>query len=237
MDKNLRDLLDFDPIGTVEDKLGVPIDAKTTDPKVIGTGMAVAFLHSELKRRNLKERNDTYMSMPLIDFMSIVIDEGFKCIYEEEFIDDQWERQSRRERFAIYWHDDGILLNFESYDGQKHINSGKIHYNWRPLILDVAHRLHLYSSGGYHDYDNDPVWIGDHDIREAMRFNINNFRTYGNFVVPWVETPFLWFLNYMETKPEGYNYDEINIRKLAKIDPEIRAKFIVPNCKYYKELI
>ena len=168
--------------------------------------------------------------------MCIIIDEGFKCIYEEEFIDDLWDGKSKRERFAIYWHDDGMLLKFDSYSEQKDLNSGKLYYCWRPLIPDVAHRLHLYSSGGYHNYDTDPVWVGDHDIREAMRFNINNFRTYGNFVVPWVKTPFLWLLNYMETQDKDYSYDEINVRKLKMIDPEIRAKFIVPGCKYLEEL-
>ena len=174
------------------------------------------------------------MSMPLIDFVGILIYDGFKCIYEEEFIDPGWESSPKTERLNIYWHDrDGLLVVFDTYWGQKSVNSAKLYYNYKPIDGKVFCELGLGQSGCFHDRTINGIWIGSYDAREALKFHIDNLRTYGDFIVPWVQTDFLWFLNFMDTKDEKYDYVKINKRKLVKIDSKIRNKFITPDSEYY----
>ena len=42
------------------------------------------------------------------------------------------------------------------------------------------------------------VWIGDNDVREGLAFRLEQMRSGGQFVTPWIERPFLWLLNYTE---------------------------------------
>lgn len=233
MDGKLKRMLEFDPLDAVEKATGKKMGKSLDDP-ITAAGLAVNLLHNKMKKNYLKERDDSYMSMPLVDFVTILINEDFKLIYEEEFIDTDYDSGPKKERFNIYWHDkDGLLISFDSYAEQKRVNSVKLYYNYKPLDGKIFYTTGLPQNGYFHDRTINGIWIGSYDAREALRFHINSLREIGDFVVPWVEEPFLWFLNYMDTKDENYNYREINKMKLEKIDPMIRNKFIIQTSDYY----
>jgi len=69
------------------------------------------------------------------------------------------------------------------------------------------------------------IWSGHHDCREAIKFNINQLLENGKFVNKWQEPPFLWLLNYMDTKVDGYDYKEITKERLNKL-PKYITKLI-----------
>ena len=133
MDRQLKELLEFDPIYEIE-----TLVEKSKNEELKKDAQGLAFLtsmtHSKLVQANLKQRGDTYMSMPLIDFIEILIVDGCTCIYEEEFKDDKWDERVRTERLCVYWNDkDGLLVVFDTYDDQKTVNGASVRYNYKPL--------------------------------------------------------------------------------------------------------
>ena len=50
---------------------------------------------------------------------------------------------------------------------------------------------------------------------------INDTKAF-KFSTKWTKVPFLWFLNYMDTKDENYSYEKINKQKIAACTPEVR---------------
>lgn len=67
------------------------------------------------------------------------------------------------------------------------------------------------------------IWVGHKDAREGLRFSINEMLSQGEFL-PWVETPFLWFLTSEDTKDDKYDYNEINTRIISTFPKEVRDK-------------
>lgn len=82
------------------------------------------------------------------------------------------------------------------------------------------------------------VWAGDHDAREAIKFNIRQLEKNYIFLPKWKKKPWLWLLHHMDVKgpdgkqlegeymyrqrpkPEGlltYDSDAINARKIAQL--------------------
>jgi hypothetical protein len=124
--------------------------------------------------------------------------------------------------FFIYWHDDGLLLKFDTFgwnqdEGEPNVNGGKVHYCWRPN--EDVNRWDLTSSGQMTDSG---VWAGNHDCREALIFNLEQLRANGEFVKPWVGRHFLWLLHYMDTKDEDYDYKAITIERAAMLPADVR---------------
>jgi len=66
------------------------------------------------------------------------------------------------------------------------------------------------------------IWVGNHDCREALKFNISELQKNGTFVKQWVDTPFLWLLHYMDTKSEGYDHEKITTERLNKLPKGVR---------------
>lgn len=72
------------------------------------------------------------------------------------------------------------------------------------------------------DHPTIMIWSGDHDCREALKFNINRLAENGTFLKKWNEQPFLWLLHYMDTKKEGYNYKSINEERIAMLPIDVQ---------------
>ena len=82
------------------------------------------------------------------------------------------------------------------------------------------------SSGGAHKTEN--VWIGDHDGREALLFNLDRLRKHGDFLAPWIEQPFLWLLHYTDSKTDGYDYKAIARERIAMLPPWVQEMIGAP---------
>jgi hypothetical protein len=66
------------------------------------------------------------------------------------------------------------------------------------------------------------VWSGDHDCREAIKFNIKQLAENGTFLKKWVKPPFLWLLHHNDPKEPGYNYEEINNERISRLPKDVQ---------------
>ena len=60
------------------------------------------------------------------------------------------------------------------------------------------------------------------DVREGFRFHLDALSEAFEFSKSWTKVPFLWFLNYMDTKGANYSYEKINQQKIDASTPEVR---------------
>lgn len=66
------------------------------------------------------------------------------------------------------------------------------------------------------------VWSGDHDCREAIKFNIKEMVENGTFLKKWIQPPFLWLLHYEDTKVPGYSYVDITNERISRLPVDIQ---------------
>lgn len=174
--------------------------------------------HVQKKEEALVEADDTVFSNKLSRYLRIVKDIGFDLALEFPFVGRPSGSESvYDERMFVFWRD-GILLVFDTYL-EDSVNGGKFYYNWIPN--DYKEGYKYTSSGGY--YGEDPMfWAGDHDCREALRFHIRRLDENGKILPVWEKRPFLWLLNYMDTKDDKYDYEKINRDRIAMLPKEIQ---------------
>lgn len=242
-DEGTAALLEHDPLGTLDDLHARSGGSYLNAPP--SHMFAYAGVHNARKEAVLKERGDTTMTNALDDYQAIITAYGFELALEFPFRSRSWDKA---ETYFIYTHPElGLVLSFDTYNTDS-VNGGKVYYNWKPHD-GVRACWPMTSSGGWHDYDNDPVWVGDHDCREALIFRMERLRKNGTFLPKWRANPFLWFLNHDDTHnvpyeaaraewlktdrstpaprdidfPEGkYDYDAINRERIA-MAPKVQA--------------
>ena len=198
-------------------------DSLAEAEKLVGVGSESISLGMTLLQENMQERedvltilNDTHSRMSYAQMADRLSETGFALQFCER-------HDSNLDVFEIWWHADGILLTTESYDIAR-INMIQAYYNWVPKCsLEEAYRYT--SSGGYDTLQTgERVWIGNYDGREGLFTHLNQLREHGYFLSCWHKAPFLWFVNYSEARQvEGYDYREINKRKLAKLTDRARG--------------
>jgi len=72
------------------------------------------------------------------------------------------------------------------------------------------------------DQDCIGIWSGDHDCREALKFNINNLIENGTFIKKWKNQPFLWLLHYMDHKEDGYDHEAITKERISRLPEDVQ---------------
>ncbi len=118
---SLEEHLKFDGFDAAEKLTGryYKDDDSTSD-----LGVALSIAANANKTKALIEADDTTYSDSLERYLRIVSEEGFKEVLRIPFQGDD-----NQETFFVFWHDDGLLLNFETYHGDS-INSGHVYFNW-----------------------------------------------------------------------------------------------------------
>lgn len=164
------------------------------------------------KNKLLDEAGDSNYGSSVFEYDLILTDIGFKKVFEQKF-DSTSSGQEEVQRIWIYG---GVVLHYDTYAG--HINKSTFYYNWRPFDFEGREWYNYIDSGHLHETEN--VWIGYHHGIEAVRFHIEELKSAGEFLNPWIERPFLWFLTHMDTKGE-YDYDAIN-SDIIKKTPELQ---------------
>lgn len=157
--------------------------------------------------------------MKISDYLELINKIGFEQILKLDFKG----HENRCEALYIFWDTKhGILLCFDTYAGD--VNSGNLYYNWIPKDMQAAHKYT--SSGNFEKYDDEIVWIGDHDCRSNIDTNIRDLKKNGKFIVPWVRRPFLWLLHYMD-KYKQNNVDNkkwklINEQRILQLPKDVQ---------------
>lgn len=172
------------------------------------TGFDLHVRNVEAKRRMLESRKDSHYGTTLEEYTHIIQDLGFVLALVVPF-----QKEEKKETYQIWWQVEGILLSFDTFCGDK-VNGGNYYYNWQPNIKEYTDIL---SSGSW----NNGIWIGSHDCREAIRFNIERLQQNGKFICPWIEHPFLWLCHYMDNRTQE-NYKKINAVRIALLPEYIK---------------
>lgn len=169
-DKDLGNLLDIDPLAEAEKITGKSYKDEDPDYPVPGfnetsaLGFALNFEHARNKERVLQEMDDTCFRNTLEDYTRIITEEGFEKILEIPFIGDGWG-EPVNDTFFVYWHPDGILLQFDTYNGNETINGSTFHYNW--VTNSDGMRQNVTSSGGCVRHDQSGEHLSMWDIVEG----------------------------------------------------------------------
>ncbi len=206
---NLNDLIHFDPLAEAERVTG--LDYKT-DEMTSSLGFGLAIAHNKRLDAALIAADDTGYSSTWDDTLRIFYELGFETILTKHFTGND-----RPETTVFLWRA-GILAMIESYGDR--VNSSKIWYN---VQFETTEDYWRYiSSGSFVDYDN-RIWGGDHDTRIGLRNTLSRLESAGTFLEVWTKRPWLWFLNYMDTKVDGYDYAAINAQIISEFPEHVRA--------------
>lgn len=161
------------------------------------------------KRAALAMTGDSHFGMTLDEYAKLIESLGFRLVASYQF---RKEGYSHDDTLFIYWEASrACLLSFDSWSG-KSVNSGQFAYCWKPHNGDYS----LTSSGGRNE---DGVWSGDHDCREAIAYKLRRLDAGGEFVQPWPRIPFLWLVGYGEDTDRS---KEIRDERLAAFPDDIR---------------
>jgi len=186
-----------DPMQAAEDFSGQPYNR---------TGLGyIMHGHGAHKDAALSARGDTVFSNGLDRYVDIITGYGFVLAGDFPFIDRRWD--NRAENFYVYVQPElGLVLGFDTFgaceEKGRHVNDGTVYYNWKPA--DKKTMSDCTSSGRFHNYDTDPVWVGYHDAREALIFKMERLRKRGELLSKWESNPFLWFLHHDDTYNAPY---------------------------------
>ena len=212
---NLKDALSFCGVTAAENLTGKSYkeDAATEE-----LGVALQISANMNLNKALVEADDTTYANEIGRYLRIVKEEGFKEILCIPFEGKPFN-ETVEEKYFIFWHEDGLLLSFETYRGTS-VNSSHVYFNW--LGNGEQWGPSVGCSGGCTE-EEPHVFVGDFDGRVALRYNLNKMRQEGKFLSSWVKKPWLWLLNYMDTKGE-YDHKAITNSRLAMLPLEIQAR-------------
>lgn len=232
-DKDIIRLLSNDPIKNAENMTGKD---SSDDVPTMKLGFMMNVYDGMVKKKALKAIGDTVFSMDWLAYCELIETFGFGLMMED-FAPDGGAS------IRIYYHEkDGLLLSTDSYHGNR--SSASVYYNWKPNRVlkpqeewknpNVEEWVPWYdvtSSGGFYypnheryeipDELSDPgwddiVWSGDHDAREALRFNLKRLREKGTFIPKWKEQPYMRLLGHWE-KDDKDKYKTIREGRLNRL--------------------
>lgn len=186
------------------------------------------------KEKLLKQAGDTAFSMSGEEYAANIEAFGFVEVYSEPFTADRYGK-TFEDVLKVYWHPWGLLLRFDTYNGQR--NGGNVYYNWKPY--DGADWHSCVSSGSFADADGECIWVGYHDCREALRYNMRQLREHGELLPVWKYRPrTLWITHYADRdicvgKPA--EYERLTQDRLAKLPTHVQQAILF-NGEPYNEI-
>lgn len=220
MNETTKNILNFDPIATAETLIGKRHENWDTETDAMAAlGLAIAT--NQAKANHLQSIGDTHFGITWIDFVEIAKAYGFKCGYCEKFTGTGWSDKGVEEEEIIFFHEEkGLILHAESYDG-KSVNSAKVYGEVK--IGDKLEKNQWEALNGCsHSGHKNGTMSFDVDVREGFRFHLDALSEAFEFSKSWSTVPFLWFLNYMDTKDKNYSYKKINEQKIDACALEVR---------------
>lgn len=213
----LEALLRYDPLAEAEKITGI---SYKEDEQTQAIGFALLQSRSVMRDAALRERGDTVFHNELERYRGIVENYGFECVYVESFTG---RRNGNEEQYFIYWHPDGLILAFDTYNTD-HVNGANVHYNWK-RNKGTEYWANASSRGLCDDWDDpdaDVVLLQSLDAREALIFNLDNLRANGEFVTPWIGEPMLWYLHHHGDPEENPDRADAQANRIARLPANVR---------------
>jgi hypothetical protein len=225
-------ILNNDPVNNTEKLIKKTWEQFNTVEETFMIGSA--FIQNQQKAEYLKSIGDTYYCMPWDDFIQLIQKNGFKEGLKYEFNPKpEYEDCIKTEEAIIYYRPDGLIIWATSYDNKVVVNGGKLYgfietknLKNEPETNNIMSRCSHDSWRYYGRETNEMVWRDYiyfiYDIREALIYTINKIHDKANFISPWPERPFLWFLDYNDEHIPGYDYLAINDKKISMCCSEVQ---------------
>jgi len=186
--------LDTDAISEFEHLNGKPYRENTDEENMVMMGFYLQ--HIEDQRRLLELANDTTIGMSVEAYTQNITEFGFNEIYLESFTGVSGGKEMDGS-LKVFWHPSGLLLHFDTYYG---VNSGKVHYNWRPFSRNAR----FISSGSY---TKSGVWVGNHNCLIALRTNMRGLMENGELLSVWEQRPHSFWITHWGEKDLYENHD------------------------------
>jgi len=200
--KDLKKLLEYDALNEAEKMTGGSID----DPKSIAGSLGTQnfFENNAIKREALKALDDTTFHCSMENHLRIAKAIGFEQILEIPFTGKPYGGKPYQERFVVLWRK-GLLLTCDTYQGERNI--ANLAFNWIPKNRDDMWEVR--ASGGIVTHEGRDIRVGDLDVREALRFHVEQLEELGTILEKWVERPYLHLLHHEDW--EKYDFKKGNI--------------------------
>jgi hypothetical protein len=165
------------------------------------------------KRDSFEPSGDTHFRMTLDEYKAKFVELGFEEVLHETFPALN-RKVDVEESFYVYAHRDGFLITFDTYafeDDETRtptLNYGNVYYCWAPSGDPVRVGPHT-SSGSFAQYPEDnqddirPIWIGYHDVREGIKYAMDDLKANGEIIMPWVKNPINWLASNQSVRDEN----------------------------------
>lgn len=203
----IKAALEFDALHEAEKITGTYYKE---DESAVWLSMAIAQRQREQTNALLFLNNDTNSwTQTAEEFFAVLKSMGFDLVLREDI-------PGTKDHFSIFWRN-GVLLDCDTFRDGKSINGGKAYFNYR----GPRDALNQCSNGLASKENGEYTWHCARDIREGLRFALQECESQGEILTKWVKRPFLWLLHYNDTKGK-YDYDAINEARIAKLPKEIQ---------------
>lgn len=196
LNDKLKDALNYDSLVEAEKITG---KSYKWDDGTSALGFILMHDNAKKKAKLLEENKDTdNFNQTTSEWINVIMSMGFEQVYSADIPETD-------DKHYIFWCD-GVLLNFDTYN-KKSINSANAYFNSNTYVSGCSGRT---SKNGN--------FIGNVDAREGLRFHLDQM----DILPIWEERPFIWLLNYMDTKVDGYDYKAINEERISKLPEHVR---------------
>lgn len=217
MDKVTEKVLTHDTLSEAEKILGKDHYSQFNDSEM-KFAMWKATLDSQAKKDYLRSIGDTHFGMTWNEFKIMLTNYGFfnGLTYEFDYRDE-------KEEVIIYYHPIKGLIVFATSWGKKSVNSGSLYAEIKANSKEDCEIIWRWlSTGGCIDKEN-MIYETQHDVREGLFSKLNELESAGVFLNCWTNKKrFLWFVDYLESKKEGYDFRVITQSKIEKLPTEAR---------------
>lgn len=213
-DEYLARLLRTDPLAEAEKITGKDY---TQDDETMRMGFGFVAALNAVKQAAFINAADTHMNISLEDALRLFSIMGFDELLCDEFQGTSYgASEADNETYRILWHSKGVLATVESYRETK-LNMAKIYYN-----IEFPMESFDWSVTSSGSFVSDTVWAGDHDAREGVRHKLRQLEEAGSFLPVWVKAPFLWLVDYSQSREDGYDYKAINASRISRLPIDVQ---------------
>ena len=221
----LKELLSHDPI---DEAYKISQEVGASEKEAMSLGFILFQGHNKLKQELMESLNDTFYNMKWDYCEEILKGLGFIEEYFELF--NLWQYNDdntpRAPEFYTLWiqKDLPIIISFESWASSNKVNSIHVHYCIKQTEENKKEvwDLHLHNRSPLIIYnrEEEKEELSEQvkctfDGREGLKVHLSEIQQYIH-PDPWKEKPFLWLLNYNETKANGSDHQDISINKLKQ---------------------
>jgi hypothetical protein len=219
-DELIEHLLNYDVVHEAEKTTKQKYETSSLTQRLAACNFVV---RSRKLSKELRANMDTYKGMRFLDFINVVMYQGFKPVYNESFRGSPSAGREGTEAFLVYYHmTKGIALAVESFGGQL-VNRAVMYYNWVPNQADGDWQR---ASGSGKMDATGLVWAGNCEVTEALKYKLELMERKGFFAQQWIHRPYIAMWNYMEGRLVK-DLDRINQTKLSVLPADVRKAMLI----------